>query len=78
VTGLVLPVAKRANSFATQTQGIIFSMYAGDTSRPGSPNRCGSTAVNPSRATRRPNAATRGVIPGSSLMTITPGPVPVR
>ena len=36
------------------------------------------TAVHPAAATRRPNCATSGVMPGISLMTITAGPVPIR
>ena len=34
--------------------------------------------MQPAAATRRPNWATRGVMPGTSLMTITAGPVPIR
>ena len=52
--------------------------YAADGARPGSPKRLGRTAVHPAAATRRPNSATRGVIPGISLITITAGPEPVR
>ncbi len=46
--------------------------------RPGSPKRCGSTAVQPAAATRRANVATCGVMPGISLITITAGPLPTR
>ena len=41
---------------------------------PGSPNRCGITAVQPMAATRRANSSTFGVMPGISAMTITAGP----
>ena len=50
--------------------------YPADGSRPGSPKRLGRTAVHPAAATRRPNSATRGVMPGISLITITAGPEP--
>ena len=49
-----------------------------DAGSPGTPNRCGSTAVHPSSWTRSAKATTSGVIPGTSAMTITAGPVPRR
>ncbi len=36
------------------------------------------TAVQPAATTRRAKPATLGVIPGTSAMTITAGPVPAR
>ena len=36
------------------------------------------TAVHPAATTLRPNSATRGVIPGISLITRTAGPLPDR
>ena len=47
-------------------------------SLPGVPNRCGITAVHPMSATRRAKAATLGVMPGTSAITMTAGPVPLR
>ena len=47
-------------------------------SRPGVPKSDGSTAVNPSSASRRPNAATFGLMPGISVITMIPGPEPIR
>jgi hypothetical protein len=46
--------------------------------RPSWPNRWGITAVSPAAATFRANAATAGVMPGISLITMTAGPDPVR
>ena len=34
--------------------------------------------MQPAAATRRPNWATSGVMPGISLITITAGPLPMR
>ena len=50
--------------------------FADSASRPGSPNRCGTTAVQPIAATRRAKVATPGVMPGISAITITAGPDP--
>ncbi len=78
VTGAVFAVASAANSFATHAGTIDCTPYPIDGSRPGVPNNEGSTAVNPSSAKRRPNAATFGLMPGISVMTMTPGPLPMR
>ena len=78
VTGLVFFSANAENSRETQAGPIDCRAYAPDAGRPGSPNRLGSTAVHPAAATRRPNSATRGVMPGISLITITAGPSPTR
>ena len=78
VTGLVLFNAKAENSRETQAGPIDWNMYAAPGGRPGSPNSTGRTAVHPAAATRRPNWATKGVMPGISLMTSTAGPVPIR
>ena len=78
VTGLVLLRANEENSREMQAGPIDRRAYAPVGGRPGSPNRLGSTAVHPAAATRRPNSATRGVMPGISLMTITAGPAPMR
>ena len=78
VTGAVLSVASAANSFATHAGIIDFNPYPSDGSRPGSPNIDGSTAVYPSSASRRANAATFGLMPGISVITMIPGPDPMR
>ncbi len=78
VTGEVLPAAQVANSRDTQHQASTGVALRADVASPGTPNRCGSTAVHPSSATRSANATTSGVIPGTSAMTITAGPVPRR
>jgi hypothetical protein len=66
------------NSRLTQTRAITRIALVIVGSIPGVPNSCGSTAVQPMPATRRPNSATFGVMPGISLMTTTAGPLPVR
>ena len=43
---------------------------------PGLPNSTGITTVKPAATTSSPNAMTSGVIPGSSWITMTPGPEP--
>jgi len=78
VIGLVLRSAKQANSRETQAGPMERRAYHGETARPGSPKTWGRTAVQPAAATRRPNCATSGVIPGISLITTTAGPVPMR
>ena len=50
---------------------------SGSGSRPGTPNRWGSTAVQPMAATLRAKSTTFGVMPGISAITITAGPVPM-
>ena len=70
--------ANAENSREMQAGPIDPRAYPPDGGRPGWPNRLGSTAVHPAAATRRPNPATRGVMPGISLMTITAGPEPMR
>src|SRR5688500_2166339 len=47
-------------------------------SLPGTPNRCGITAVHPIAATRRAKPATCGVMPGISEIAVAAGPVPSR
>ncbi len=71
-------MARVENSREMQHWARDFMMYPVDGSRPGSPNSWGSTAVMPAPATRRPNSATLGVMPGISLITMTAGPAPVR
>ena len=46
--------------------------------RPGVPTSEGMTTVNPAATTSLAKAATFGVIPGISWITMTPGPVPRR
>ncbi len=63
-----------ANAFASgvtlpTTQAVYTGAFAWIT---------GSTAVKPIPTTRRPKSATRGVMPGSSAMTSTAGPSPMR
>jgi hypothetical protein len=71
-------MARSVNSCDTHTDAKVLAMAPADAGAPGSPNRCGRTTLSPRSATRRPNAATRGVMPGTSLMTTTAGPDPVR
>ena len=78
VTGLVLRRAKQANSLETHAGPIDCTTAPADSPLPGTPNSRGSTAVQPRSATRRPNSATFGVIPGISAMTTTAGPEPAR
>ncbi len=54
------------------------SLPAASGSLPGTPNRCGITAVQPMSTTRRAKLATFGVVPGSSAITTTAGPAPAR
>ena len=49
-----------------------------DGSAPGTPKRCGTTAVQPMAATRSAKSSTFGVMPGISANTSTAGPVPLR
>ncbi len=84
-TGDVRCVAQVVNSRLTHRGTTVRAKWAAAVilfpsfvSRPGSPNRWGMTAVHPIPATVRANAATFGVIPGSSAMTITAGPLPRR
>ena len=56
----------------------VLIMAPADGAPPGSPKSRGSTAVQPTAATLRPNSATRGVIPGTSAMTMTAGPLPIQ
>jgi hypothetical protein len=76
--GLVLPVAQVENSRLTHACATDFNAYETDIGSPGVPKSEGSTAVNPRAATRRANAATSGVMPGTSWITITAGPEPNR
>ncbi len=78
VMGLVFPRASVANSRLTQARAISAMTYDPAGWRPGVPKRCGITAVIPRSATFRANAATRGVIPGISWITMTAGPAPTR
>src|SRR5437764_3058135 len=78
MTGEVRFSAHVANSRDTQPCHTDLAVYATDTSRPGSPRSDGIATEKPASMRRRPNAATFGVIPGSSWMTTTPGPVPPR
>ena len=78
VTGDVLPAAQVANSCDTQHQAATCALLRADAGSPATPYRWGSTAVHPSSWTRSAKATTSGVIPGTSEMTITAGPVPRR
>ena len=78
-------MAKTTNSRLTQAGTMdevidqtASSFLSADTSLPGTPNRCGSTTLNPASTTRSANARTFGVMPGISAMTTTAGPVPLR
>lgn len=80
-------MASTVNSRLTHTLSIVEAAYravpsrpcaSGRGSRPGSPNSTGSTAVQPIAATRSANSSTFGVMPGTSAITITAGPVPRR
>ncbi len=84
-TGDVRPVASTVNSRLTHVGTNDDSAYRTEPSRPpangsrpGSPNRWGSTAVQPMSTTRSANSTTLGVMPGISAMTTTAGPVPRR
>ncbi len=74
--GLVLRVAKAANSRETHAGTKDRITYGIDIGLPGSPNRWGITAVQPMSTTRFANSHTPGVMPGISEMTMTAGPVP--
>jgi hypothetical protein len=85
-TGDDAPVANTVNSLLMHAGTIDDNPYsvvdrrlvvAGSMSRPGVPNRWGSTAVHPMSATLRAKSATWGVMPGISAITITAGPEPV-
>src|SRR3954452_12423245 len=78
VIGDVLAHAQLWNSFETQPPIMLCMMYGKLGSLPGVPNNDGITAVQPISATLRPNAATFGVTPGTSWMTMTAGPEPIR
>lgn len=78
MTGLVRRRAKVDYSREMYAPATVRAMSLGVGSAPGMPNSWGSTAVQPMAATRRAKDATKGVMPGISLMTITAGPAPVR
>jgi hypothetical protein len=78
VIGDVVPADQVANSRETQHHATTCAELRPAVGSPGTPNRCGSTAVHASSWTRSANATTSGVIPGTSAMTITAGPVPRR
>ena len=73
-TGLVRRRARTENSWEMHARPSEPRVYRPVGSRPSSPNRWGITTVNPASATIRANRATLGVMPGSSLITITAGP----
>ncbi len=60
-----------------QTGPIVLATAAIVGGAPGSPKRWGSPAVQPMPVTRRPNAVTSGVMPGTSDITIIAGPDPI-
>ncbi len=78
VMGLVFFRASTENSREMHAGPSDVTIAAADGSAPGRPKRWGTTAVHPTAATRRANAATWGVIPGISAITITAGPEPRR
>ncbi|MEJ7719567.1 MAG: hypothetical protein WKF58_03615 [Ilumatobacteraceae bacterium] len=76
--GDVSPFASTANSLemhAGPSERIALTALRG---APGTPNRWGSTDVQPSSTTRSANSITFGVMPGISAITITAGPTPRR
>ena len=84
-TGDDFPTASLVNSLLMHTLEMEPSRYIADDtfepangSRPSVPNRWGSTAVQPSSTTRSAKPTTIGDMPGSSVITITAGPVPLR
>ncbi len=78
MAGDVRPVAQVVNSRETHPSAIVRTIAGIEGGLPGVPKSDGSTAVMPASATRRPKSATRGVMPGTSCMITTPGPVPRR
>jgi hypothetical protein len=76
--GDVSPAASFVNSRLTHTFGNVDSIDRGPTGASGVPNRCGRTTVNPAATTSSANPITLGVRPGTSWITITPGPDPLR
>jgi hypothetical protein len=77
-TGLVLPVAHAENSFETHAGAMALIVLPMLISAPGTPKRCGTTAVQPSATTRSAKSSTFGVMPGISANTRTAGPSPLR
>src|SRR3954469_18755733 len=78
MTGDVRFRAHVANSRDTQPPVIDLATYGIDMLRPGSPKSTGIATVKPASTTRCANSATCGVMPGISLLTTTPGPLPAR
>ena len=78
MTGLVLPVAHAENSFDTHAGPMARTTLPTDGSAPGTPKRCGRTAVQPMATTRSAKSMTFGVMPGISANTSTAGPLPLR
>ncbi len=78
MTGEVRLSAQVANSRETHPCIADFATYGTEISRPGVPNSCGIATVKPASTTRWANATTFGVMPGISLITTTPGPLPAR
>ena len=78
ITGAVRPTAHAANSRATHIDAIDCTPYSVVTGLPGVPTNDGITTVNPASTTSFANCSTRGVMPGTSWITTTPGPAPRR
>jgi len=78
VMGLEPPVANTWNSCEMQQCSIEETTYPPLTGLSTTPNISGRNTVNPRSRTIRANLATRGVIPGTSCMMTTPGPLPLR
>ena len=77
-TGEVRPTASLLNSRFTHTRGRVVAMAPKLIGAPAVPNRLGMTTVNSASTTSSAKVMTSGVMPGSSWMTMTPGPVPRR